>query len=707
MDIAALPEREPVVRQWQAGAFFASAESFLEREREQAPLWLVVAFGCGIAAWLVLAEPSRWAAFLLLATGGAVLGLALVPGRVGRAIGLVGIAAALGLGLIWVRSEVVRSPQLSSIEITRFDARVERVERLAARESLRLTLRPLTPGLPPKLRVSLAEKDAPAALGTGAHIRLRARLTPPQPMALPGTHDFGRDAWFAGLGGTGRALGEVEVLRPAKPGLLDGARTRLDAHIRSRLEGGTGGIATALATGDQGHMPEEEAEAMRRSGLAHLLSVSGLHIAAAVGATFLLTLRLLALSERLALRVNLVLVAAGAGALAGIGYTLLTGAQVPTVRSCIAAILVLVGIALGREALSLRLIAVGAAIVLLVRPEALAGASFQLSFAAVTTLVALYSNKRFIRWFERREEGFPAKFVRALGAMVATGLAVELALMPFALYHFHKAGIYGVLANLVAIPLTTFVIMPLEAGALLLDGIGLGGWLWVGCGWSIDLLLGIAHTVSGTSGAVAMLPAMPGWAFAAMVVGGLWLCLWTSGARLFGLVPLALGALAAATASRPDLLVTGDGRHVAVVGADGTPFILRERAGDYVRSLLAETSGFDGDLPVLPQGNFARCSRDSCIADLKAGDRTWTLLALRTRQRLDWQELTAACRQADIVIADRRLPRGCSPRWLKLDSSALRRSGGLAIYLAEGARVDSVAEDLGELPWAAGLSNGR
>ena len=128
---------------------------------------------------------------------------------------------------------------------------------------------------------------------------------------------------------------------------------------------------------------------MRRSGLAHLLSVSGLHIAAVVGAAMLLTLKLLALSERLALRFNLVLVAAGVGALAGIAYTLLTGAQVPTVRSCIAALLVLGGIALGRDAISLRLVAVGALVVLLFRPEALAGASFQMSFAAVTAIIAL------------------------------------------------------------------------------------------------------------------------------------------------------------------------------------------------------------------------------------------------------------------------------------------------------------------------------
>ena len=213
---------------------------------------------------------------------------------------------------------------------------------------------------------------------------------------------------------------------------------------------------------------------MRRSGLTHLLSVSGLHIAAVVAFAMFLTLKLLALSERLALRFNLVLVAAAAAAAAGIGYTLLTGAQVPTVRSCVAAVLILAGIALGRDAISIRLIAAGALVVLLFRPEALAGPSFQMSFAAVTAIVALHSTAWSRRLFQRREEGIAARVARALLAMIATGLVVELALMPMALFHFHRAGLYGVGANIVAIPLTTFVIMPVEAGALLLDLIGWG-----------------------------------------------------------------------------------------------------------------------------------------------------------------------------------------------------------------------------------------
>jgi len=519
-------------------------------------------------------------------------------------------------------------------------------------------------------------------------------------MALPGTHDFARDAWFAGLGGVGRSLGPVEVLRSAAPSGLDSMRDRLDRHIRTQLPGPSGTIATALATGDQNAVSENDADAMRRSGLAHLLSVSGLHIAAVIGAAMFLTLKLLALSERLALRFNLVLVAAGTGAVAGIAYTLLTGAQVPTVRSCVAALLVLLGISLGRDAISLRLVAVGAIVVLLFRPEAVVGPSFQFSFAAVTAIIALHSSSLGRRLFMRREEGLVGGLARMLFATIATGLVVEIALIPFALYHFHKAGLYGVAANLVAIPLTTFVIMPLEAGALLFDVVGAGAPLWWMAGMAVDGLLWIAHTVANASGAVATLAAMPAWAFILMVSGGLWFCIWTTRPRFLGLIPFGIGAAAAAASPSPDLLVTGDGRHLAVLAPDGTPMMLRDRAGDFMLDLMSEASAYDDDPGSLAGASFGTCSRDSCTALIRRGHVEWRVLATRSSTRIDWKTLVEACSSADIVVSDRWLPSACTPRWLKLDRQSLGRTGGIAVYLSGSPRIQTVAERLGRHPWA-------
>jgi competence protein ComEC len=216
----------------------------------------------------------------------------------------------------------------------------------------------------------------------------------------------------------------------------------------------------------------------------------------------------------------------------------------------------------------------------------------------------------------------------------------------------------------------------------------------------LDALLGLAHLVADSRGAVVMMAAMPPWALGTMVAGGLWLFLWTTRPRLWGLAPILLGAVAAALSPTPDLLVTGDGRHLAVVGRDGTPLLLRERAGDYIREVLAEASGFDGDPAVLGTRPYARCSRDSCVARIGKDGAEWRLLATRSATRIDWVVLTRACGEADIVVSDRRLPRGCNPRWLKLDRSALGRTGGIAIDFGSPPSVHSVADRVGAHPWA-------
>ena len=673
-------------------------ERVLEAERQQLPLWLPVALGLGVAGWFVLPVREGWFAPMLGGLAVAALGLGVGRmRRLGVALIWFGLFVSLGVALAWARADWVAAPVLKRPVVAGFEGEVERVQRLAARDVVRVTLAPVdVPALPPRVRVNIAQGDAPEGLAKGDRLRLRARLMPPSDAALPGAYDFARYAWFEGIGATGRAFAPVERVSGGGEGA--GMRERLSAHIQSRLAGGEGAIATALATGDQGAISEADAEAMRRSGLAHLLSVSGLHITAVVGATMLLVLRLLALSPALALRWPLLLIAGAAGAAAGVGYTLLTGAEVPTVRACIAALLVLGGLALGRDAITLRVVAAGALVVLLLWPEALVGPSFQLSFAAVTAIVALHEHPRAKALLSRRDEGWAARAGRFGLGLLLTGLAVEAALAPIALFHFHKAGLFGALANIVAIPLTTFVIMPLEALALLLDVAGLGAPVWWLTGKALGLLLWIAHNVADAPGAVASLASMPRGAYALMIGGGLWICLWRTRMRRLGLAPFALGAAWALATPPPDLLVTGDGRHVAVRGERGEIALLRPRAGDYVRDMLAENAGVDGELGELDALPGARCGPDSCIAELERGGRRWRVLATRSPYHMPIRSIVRACREADIVISDRRLPRTCAPKWLKLDRVALGRTGGVAIDLGSG-RFASTRRPGDDHPW--------
>ena len=676
-------------------------ERLFEKERDQLPLWLPVALGCGIAAWFNLASPSWWLAFICICASVAMF--AVMRGRESRtasALFWFCLFAALGCILIWFRSSQVAAPVLERPVVISFNAEIERVEPVLARDMVRLVLVTGEDSqLPPRVRVNVPLERATAELQNGAVIQLRARLMPPAMPALPGAYDFSERAWFLGLGATGQALGDIRILRPADPLFaLSRYRQQLSAHVQSQMPGAAGAIGATLATGDRGAIDEADAEAMRRSGLAHLLSISGLHVTAVVGAVYVLVLKTLALSPPLALRFRLPIVAAACAALAAVGYTLMTGAQVPTIRACVAALLVLVALMMGRSAITLRMVAAGALFVLVFWPESLVGPSFQLSFAAVTAIIALHEHPRIKALVMLREEHFIRRVGRFIFSLFLTGLVVEVALMPIALYHFHKAGLYGALANIIAIPLTTFVIMPLEALALWLDGVGLGAPVWWLCGKALGSLIALAHFVSSRPGAVTMLPSMPVMAFGLVLFGGLWICLWRERWRYWGLFSVLLGALMITANRAPDIYITGDGRHVGIRNDRGELAMLRTGGGDFIRDIMLENAGVEGESQVLEDWPDAQCNVDSCLVILTGSDRKWVLLATRSSHYISALALSAACRRADIVVSDRRLPASCQPRWIKADRNLLSQVGGMTIDL-EQQKISTAVEWTGGHIW--------
>lgn len=675
----------PIARTWAIYWYQISdaLEARLEAERERIGLWLPVALGAGIAAWFALPAETHWIGLLFLLTGGLCAGLLIGwHSRIGRLIVIGCGLMAAGILLIWARAIWVAAPVLAAPVVTEFSASIERAEPLPAKGQIRIIALPQDRAdLPPRVRLTLRSEQA-AGLTDGETIGVRARLMPPPTASLPGGYDFAQRAWFDRIGAVGTVLGDVSRA-PGAGATTPPLRARLSAHIHDQIDGSPGGIAAALVTGDRGAISEVDEEAMRRSGLAHLLSISGLHVTAVVGFAMLLTMRLFALSRRLALAGYVLPLAAAAGALAGGGYTLLAGAEVPTLRSFIAALLVLVAFLMGREAMTLRLVAAGALVVLIWRPESLAGPSFQLSFAAVTAIIALHESRPMQSFLARREEAWPLRFGRAIAGLLLTGLVVEVALAPIALFHFHKAGLYGALANVIAIPLTTFVIMPAEALALVFDGIGLGAPFWWITEQALGALIGLAHAVANAPGAVAMLPTFPGWGFALAIFGGLWLLLWNSRWRRAGAVPLAVGMAALLVQPRPDLLVTGDGRHIAAALPDGSYALLRDRAGDYVRDSMAEAAGVDAPLSALAELDHVECNRDFCRWSQGTGARRYIILASRGRDRIEGADMAASCAAADVVISDRWLPRECVGRWMTIDRDSLAETGGLALYLGE------------------------
>lgn len=681
-------------------------ERFLARTvLEHAP-WAVVGFGCGIAMWFIGRDVWQWLAVIAFGLGTAMTALALLsPGGafpfIRRAMVTLGFALALGCGLVWVKASAVGAPPITRPFVAQIGATVLSREDQPADKRVRLLLATREPGTDRaiKVRLNVPIEQVRPEIANGAVIRVRARLVPPPPPMLPGGYDFARTAWFAGISATGSAIGPVTILSPGQLGIMDFAQQGLSRHVQDNIAGSPGAIAAALASGDRGGISEADDQAMRDAGLTHLLSVSGLHVSAVIAAAYFVVLRFLALLPWLALRVRLPLVAAGAGAVAGIGYTLLTGAELPTIRSCFGAVLVLLAMAIGRDPLSMRLVAIAASFVLLFWPEALVGPSFQMSFAAVIAIVALHGSLTMRAFNAPRDEGWLAKGLRHIVGLLLTGVVIELSLMPIVLFHFHRAGIYGALANIVAIPLTTFAAMPLIALGLLFDTIGLGAPFWWLGGKALELLLALAHWFSSLPGAVTAMPAIGQGAFALFVAGLLWLALWQSRIRMAGLLLVGLGCVLLVCLRSPDLLVSGDGRHVGITSDNGRDLlVLRESRSGYTRDNLVESAGMNGEVHPIADWPGAVCNPDFCAITLRRGDRQWHLLIGRGTDYVPERSLAAACERADIVIAPRYLPGSCRPLWLKADRRLLDRTGGLTLDLASH-EIRTVAQDQGDHGW--------
>jgi competence protein ComEC len=682
------------------------AEAWLERAGFDRAPWLAIGLASGIAAWFGLPEPIWW----LTTTAGSILVAmaALARGRdadshvhLRRAVVAMTLLFAIGLALVWTRSALIGAEPIARPQVLWIDGRVLLRENQPAEDRVRLTLayRDAETALARKARVNVAPESLDPRIVEGARVHLRARLMPPAPPMVPGAYDFARTAWFAGLSATGSAIGPVMLVEQAKEGgTLAAAQRALSTHVRAQLSGSPGTIAAAFASGDRRGISTGDEEAMRDSGLTHLLSISGLHVSAVIAGAYFLALRLLALWPWLTLRVRLPLLAAACGAGAGIGYTLLTGAEVPTVRSCVGSLLVLGALALGREPLSLRMVATAAFVVMLAWPEAVVSPSFQMSFVAVIAIVTLHDAQPVRTFLAPREESTLTRLSRRTAMLLLTGFVIELALMPIVLFHFHRAGFYGAIANVVAIPLVTFVTMPLIAVALALDVVGLGTPAWALVGASLDLMLGIAHFIAAQPGAVKLMPQMGAGTFALFVAGGAWLALWRGRQRLYGLVPVVGGVALLLGTQAPDVLISGDGRNVGVAGEGDRLLVLREGRSDFARDNLLELAAMSKEPVVVANWPDARCSEDFCALSIVRGGQTWDLLMGRSRSRIEERALAAACERSDIVIADRWLPASCRPRWLKADRSFLEQHGGLALYLGDR-RIIAVSDSQGEHPW--------
>lgn len=687
------------------GTFAGTAlPAALAAEPDRWILWLPVALGAGIGTYFCLAaEPALWvaplgvAASCALALGGRHSEVALMAAAL--------IAAAfLGAAIAQWRTHAAAAPVLERRwGPTELTGRVVAVE--IRPEGRRVILdRASLPGVQPdatpaQIRVRLA--DATTVLRPGDRIAIRAQLFPPPAPAAPGAYDFQFQAWFSRLGAVGTARGAPRVLAHAEEGsfwlALNAARVVTVERVLAAIPGPAGTIAAALVTGEQGQIPPELLGWMRDSGLAHILSISGLHITLVAGFVFFVVRRGCALIPPLALRYPIKKIAAVIAFLAITFYMLFASPGVPTQRSWIMTGIVLFAIVIDRTAITMRLVAWAAFVVLLLFPESMLGPSFQMSFGAVVALIATWETMRDRLSAARAGRGLIGRSAVALAGMTLTSLVAGLATAPFALYHFNRFTAYGLAANLLAVPLTGMWIMPWVVVTFVLLPFGAEAWALAPMAWGIDAMIWVGRTVAGWSGAVALVPAMPAWGLAALSLGGLWLCLWQGRVRWLALAPIAAGLASLLLWRGPDVLVAGDSRLVAVRGADGgLAFSTGGRGNNLVRETWLRRDGLETAAVwpgqgVSPDGRLA-CDAAGCVYTARGH-----VVAIARRS----EALADDCRYATVLIATVSVRRPCPAPQLVIDRAALARDGGHAVWLgAQGdAEALSVRASRGDRPW--------
>lgn len=670
-------------------------QDWVEAERGRFVPWLSVCMGAGVVAYFDLrAEPNAWAgaAAVLSALLACILGW---RAPVARALALAGLAAALGFlsGQAATRRALPIEPLPTRAVI--LTGVVRGLDMLPDGRRVTLSDVRLEPDRPPLarlVRVRLHRFDM-AAMGAGDRVRIRALVRPPSSPAFPGAWDLQRDAFFSGLGGSGYALNPSEVLERAPPqggpAMLQGVRDWIVGRAMAGLPGPAGAVAATLLTGTTTAIPQRDREAFRDSGLAHLLAVAGLHIGIVMGVAMGATRLALALSERAALHWPTKAIAAGVALGVGGGYLLLTGAHLPIMRSFAMACLVTLGLVLGRRALSLRGLAMAAAALMLLAPNEVVGASFGMSFSAVLALIAGYEALRPLL-ARLHGGGWGRRVVSHVVALALTSMLAGTASAPFGAYHFGHFQLYFIVANMAAVPLTAFWVMPLGLVALALMPLGLEWLALTPMGWGVEGILWIGRTVSAWPAATLPVPHMPAWGLCVFSLGLAWLGLWRSRMRLAGIPVMLVGLLSPLAAPAPDILLSSEARLIAI-RADRYYLMSQPGASKFVQDAWQNQLAA-GPLVPLRTGEPASCGPNACRVQRDGHTASVT----RGHAPPD-------CAGIDLLVSAEPARGECPADIPYVDRFSVWRDGATAIWMTgAGPRILSDRAHRGDRPWVPG-----
>ncbi len=645
-----------------------------------------VLIGVAVGLWFSLpVEPGAGAYAVALVVAVGCAGLVARGGEAWRVPAAAGLCLAAGVLACGLRLWLVAAPVLEGRYFGPITGRVVLIDRSQS-DALRVTLDRVVldgmavGGTPARVRVSVQEAQPHWVPEPGQVVMTTGYLSPPEGPVEPGGFDFARMAFFDRLGGVGYTRNPVVLWETPQGNALwiNRTRTYLAQGIMSSIPGDPGAFAAGVMTGDRSGLSPEAVAALRDSSLAHLLAISGMNMVFLVGFVFALIRHGLALVPPAALRVDAKKIAAVVAFGVAAFYLLLSGANVATERAFIMVAVMLGAILLDRRALSLRSVAVAGALILLYRPESLTEPGFQMSFAATVALIVAFGaidgavlRERLPRW------AIP------VFTLVVSSVVAGFATAPYAAATFNRFADYGLVANLLTVPVMGAVVMPAGAVAAILAPFGLAApALWVmeqGSRW----ILWVAFWVAGWEGSVTPIPAPGPWVLPVMTLGFAWVAAWTGRGRWWGALPVAAALVAWGGVPRPALLVAGDGAVAGLLGAEGRA-LSSPRGGSFAARQWLEN---DGDLA--PQAEAA--GRPGFTGE--AGARGFVLGEFRgvvIKGRGGAAAAAAACATLDLVVTTAEV--GDAGPCAMLDARRLARTGPVAVDVVAGALVMTVAQ---------------
>ena len=662
-------------------------------EPERRKLWLPVFFGIGIGLYYLLPqEPSKW--LTLGVIEGSILAAIILRYRPKMLKILLVLGFVIGgFGWVQVRSIYIAS-QMGEVPEQKLylKGNILKVDH-SQKGKLRLTMDNLfdfdDKEIKGRFRITLRQKEG--SYHAGQCVEMVATLLPRAKAQLPQGYQFDRKNFYNGLSGSGYAESRAFVV-DCKDKLsfenrlkikIDNWRQKIISKVDSVLPTEEASIVGAILAGEQGAISEEQIKHYRDSGLAHFLSISGLHMSMIAGLMFFFIRLLLALYPPLALRYNSKKIAAIFAIIISTVYLLISGAAIPAQRAFIMTLIVLLGVLFNRRAISMYTIAWAAFIVLLITPEALIGASFQMSFAAVIGLIAFYENNasRLAKWFKKDKSSLLMTFAKSmvvyLVGIIIADLVASVAVLPFEIYHFNQISVYSLLANLAAGPIIGFIIMPFTLFSLLLMPIGLEIYSLQVVGFGVGLVNEITAYVSNMEGAIVDVLSIPLWGLILVVFGGLWLCLWEKGWRWLGLISIIIGSLSMVNLNKPEMLVNEDGKVIAIKDNYNNMVILPSRGKVFTKQLWLEKTASQ----TLPKNKKILLKK---IYQGKAIAPKWLDLSCN-RESCLYKHRIKIVKNKEIRIDNRKLD--------------LTGSGGVAIYLDKTAKIKSVRGYIGDRLW--------